>query len=99
MFLKEKRFIFFKETYDSASVMVMKEIDMKAAVEIKKYKSGKCLAIYVSSKNRVNKLMLALADAGFIVNYEPRYVSGNYECCFLCGSENIIRICCKLQKK
>ena len=72
---------------------------MKAIVKTKKYKSGKCLAIYVDSKNKVNKLMITLADAGFIVNYEPRYISGNYEGCFLYGSESAIKICCKAQVK
>lgn len=72
---------------------------MKAIVETKKYKSGGCLTIYVDSKNKVNKLMIILADAGFIVNCEPRYVSGNYEGCFLSGSENAIRICCKVKEK
>lgn len=72
---------------------------MKAIVETKKYKSGRCLAIYVGSKNKVNKLMITLADAGFIVNYEPRYTSGNYEGCFLYGSESVIKICCKAQVK
>lgn len=72
---------------------------MKAIVKTEKYKSGKCLAIYVDSKNKVNKLMITLAEAGFIVNYEPRYISGNYEGCFLCNSENAIRICCIVKEK
>lgn len=72
---------------------------MKAIVEMKKYKPGKCLAIYVDGKNKVNKLMITLADAGVIVNYEPRYISGNYEGCFLYGSESAIKICCKAQVK
>lgn len=72
---------------------------MKAIVKTKKYKSGKCLAIYVGSKNKVNKLMITLAEAGFIVNYELRYISGTYEACFLYSSENAIRICCKVKEK
>lgn len=72
---------------------------MKATAEMKKYKSGKCLAIHVDSKNKVNKLMITLADAGFIVNYEPRYISGNYEGCFLYDSESAIKICGKAQVK
>lgn len=47
----------------------------------------------------VNDLMIDLAEAGFIVNYEPHYVSGNYEGCFLYDEKNAIKICCKPQKK
>lgn len=72
---------------------------MKAIVKTKNYKSGKCLAICVDSKNKVNKLMITLAEAGFTVNYEPRYISGNYEACFLCSSGNAITIFCKVKEK
>ncbi len=39
--------------------------------------------------------MLTLIETGFIVNYEPRYTSENYEGCFLCGDENAIKVCYK----
>ena len=59
------------------------------------YKSGKCLSIYVDDKPDVNELVITLIEAGFIVNYEPRYTSEYYEGCFLYGDENAIKICCK----
>ncbi len=68
---------------------------MEAIIKTEKYKSGKCLAIYVDSKDKVNELMLTLIETGFIVNYEPRYTSENYEGCFLCGDENAIKVCYK----
>lgn len=71
---------------------------MNAIIKTKNYKSGKCLSIYVDSKKEVNELMITLIDAGFIVNYEPRYTSGNYEGCFLYDDKNAIKICCKEQK-
>ena len=48
---------------------------MNATITTQPYKSGKSLTIYVDSKNMVNELMITLIDAGFIVNYEPRYIS------------------------
>lgn len=42
-----------------------------ATITTQPYKSGKSLTIYVDNKNMVNELMIALMDAGFIVNYEP----------------------------
>lgn len=68
---------------------------MEAIVKMENYKAGKCLALYVDDRNSVNELMIALADARFIVNYEPRYQSENYEGCFLCGEESVIRVCCR----
>lgn len=68
---------------------------MEAIVKMENYNSGKCLALYVDDKDSVNELMLALTDAGFIVNYEPRYLSENYEGCFLCGEESVIKVCCR----
>ena len=53
-------------------------------VKIENSVSGKSLSIYVDSTNKVNELMLDLIEAGFTVNYEPRYISGNYEGCFQC---------------
>ena len=47
----------------------------------------------------VNELMIALMDAGFIVNYEPCYISENYEGCFLYDDKNVITICCKSQER
>lgn len=72
---------------------------MQAIIKTQPYKSGKCLTIYVDEKNMVNDLMIDLAEAGLIVNYEPHYVSGNYEGCFLYDEKNAIKICCKPQKK
>ena len=40
-----------------------------------------------------------LMEAVFTVNYEPRYISGNYEGCFLCEDGNVIKICCRKQKE
>ena len=48
-----------------------------AKITTQPYKSGKSLTIYVDNKNMVNELMIALMDAGFIVNYEPCYISEN----------------------
>ena len=42
-----------------------------AKITTQPYKSWKSLTIYVDNKNMVNELMIALMDAGFIVNYEP----------------------------
>lgn len=72
---------------------------MNAIIKMEKYRSGECLAIYVDHKNDVNELMINLTDAGFIVNYEPRYISENYEGCFLCGEENVIKVCCREHEK
>ena len=66
---------------------------------MEKYRSGECLSIYVDTKNDVNELMITLTDAGFIVNYEPRYISENYEGCFLCGGQNVIKVCCREYEK
>lgn len=44
-------------------------------------------------------MMLSLIESGFTVNYEPRYISGNYEGCILCGDSNKIKICCKQRTK
>lgn len=52
---------------------------MKIMVKIENSISGKSLSLYVDSKSKVNKLMINLIEAGFTVNYEPRYISGNYE--------------------
>ena len=68
---------------------------MNAVIKIETYKSGKCLSIYVDDKPDVNELVITLIEAGFIVNYEPRYTSEYYEGCFLYGDENAIKICCK----
>ena len=48
-------------------------------VKIENSISGKSLSLYVDNKSKVNKLMINLIEAGFTVNYEPRYISGNYE--------------------
>ena len=61
--------------------------------------SGKSLSMYVDSTSKVNELMLDLIEAGFTVDYEPRYISGNYEGCFLCEDGNVIKICFREQKK
>ena len=55
---------------------------MKVMVKIENSISGKSLSLYVGNKRKVNKLMINLIEAGFTVNYEPRYISGNYEGCF-----------------
>ena len=68
---------------------------MNAVIKIETYKSGKYLSIYVDDKPDVNELVITLIEAGFIVNYEPRYTSEYYEGCFLYGDENAIKICCK----
>ncbi len=52
---------------------------MNAVIKIETYKSGKCLSIYVDDKPDVNELVITLIEAGFIVNYEPRYTSEYYE--------------------
>ena len=52
---------------------------MKIMVKIENSISGKSLSLYVGNKRKVNKLMINLIEAGFTVNYEPRYISGNYE--------------------
>ena len=67
---------------------------MNAVIKIETYKSGKCLSIYVEDKPDLNELVITLIEAGFIVNYEPRYTSEYYEGCFLYGDENAIKICC-----
>ena len=72
---------------------------MKIMVKIENFISGKSLSLYVDSKSKVNKLMINLIEAGFTVNYEPRYISGNYEGCFLCEDGNVIKICCRKQKE
>ena len=64
-------------------------------VKIENSISGKSLSLYVDNKSKVNKLMINLIEAGFTVNYEPRYISGNYEGCFLCEDGNVIKICCR----
>ena len=56
---------------------------MNAVIKIETYKPD------------VNELVITLIEAGFIVNYEPRYTSEYYEGCFLYGDENAIKICCK----
>ena len=66
---------------------------MKIMVKIENSISGKSLSLYVGNKRKVNKLMINLIEAGFTVNYEPRYISGNYEGCFLCEDGNVIKIC------
>lgn len=58
---------------------------MKANIVIENYKSGKALSMYMDDKTNVNELMLIMIEAGFLVNYEPRYTIRNYEGCFLCG--------------
>ena len=55
---------------------------MKTMVKIENSVSGKSLSMYVDSTSKVNELMLDLIEAGFTVDYEPRYISGNYEGCF-----------------
>ena len=72
---------------------------MKTIVKIESAISGKNLSMYIDSMSKVNKLMLDLIEAGFTVNYEPRYISGNYEGSFLCEDGNVIKICCKKQKR
>ena len=72
---------------------------MKTMVKIENSISGKSLFMYVDSINKVNELMLNLMEAGFTVNYEPRYISGNYEGSFLCEDGNVIKICCKKVKE
>ena len=72
---------------------------MKVMVKIENSISGKSLSLYVGNKRKVNKLMINLIEAGFAVNYEPRYISGNYEGCFLCEAGNVIKICCRKQKE
>ena len=47
----------------------------------------------------VNELMITLIDAGFIVNYEPRYISDRYEGCFLYDDKNVIKICYKSKER
>ena len=68
-------------------------------VKIENSISGKSLSLYVDNKSKVNKLMINLIEAGFTVNYEPRYISGNYEGCFLGEDGNVIKICCRKQKE
>ena len=68
-------------------------------VKIENSISGKSLSLYVDNKRKVNKLMINLIEAGFTVNYEPRYISGNYEGCFLGEDGNVIKICCREQKE
>ena len=70
-----------------------------ATITTQPYKSGKSLTIYVDNKNMVNELMIALMDAGFFVNYEPCYISENYEGCFLYDDKNVITICYKSQER
>jgi len=72
---------------------------MKIMVKIENSISGKSLSLYVDNKNKVNELMINLIEAGFTVNYEPRYISGNYEGCFLYEDGNVIKICCRKQKE
>ena len=72
---------------------------MNATITTQPYKSGKSLTIYVDSKNMVNELMITLMDAGFIVNYEPCYISESYEGCFLYDDKNAIKICYKSQER
>lgn len=72
---------------------------MNATITTQLYKSGKSLTIYVDSKTMVNELMITLIDAGFIVNYEPRYISDRYEGCFLYDDKNVIKICYKSQER
>ena len=72
---------------------------MKIMVKIENSISGKSLSLYVDNKRKVNKLMINLIEAGFTVNYEPRYISGNYEGCFLGEDGNVIKICCRKQKE
>lgn len=69
---------------------------MNANVKIENSQYGKTLSIYVDSKNKVNQLMIKLADAGFVVDYEPRYEMQNYEGCFLYEDVNSIKVCYKL---
>ena len=72
---------------------------MKIMVKIENSISGKSLSLYVDNKSEVNKLMINLIEAGYTVNYESRYISGNYEGCFLCENGNVIKICCRKQKE
>lgn len=51
--------------------------------------------MYVKDRKKVNELMLVLIEAGFFVNYEPCYKDAIYEGCFLCGDENVIKVCYK----
>ena len=72
---------------------------MRTMVKIENSVSGKSLSMYVDSTSKVNELMLDLIEAGFTVDYEPRYISGNYEGCFLCEDGNVIKICFRKQKE
>ena len=72
---------------------------MNATITTQPHKSGKSLTIYVDSKNMVNELMMTLMDAGFVVNYEPCYISECYEGCFLYDDKNVIKICYKSQER
>lgn len=70
-------------------------MNINATIVIESHKAKKSLSMYVKDKTEVNELMLSLMDAGFSVNYEPCYNDANYEGCFLCEDENVIKICCK----
>lgn len=58
---------------------------MKAVIKKQQSRLENSLVIYVNNKKQVNRMMLSLIESGFTVNYEPRYISGNYEGCILCG--------------
>lgn len=68
---------------------------MKAKIVIESHKTGKSLSMYVKDRKKVNELMLVLIEAGFFVNYEPCYKDAIYEGCFICGDENVIKVCYK----
>ena len=72
---------------------------MKAVIKKQQSRLENSLVIYVNNKKQVNRMMLSLIESGFTVNYEPRYISGNYEGCILCGDSNKIKICCKQRTK
>ena len=72
---------------------------MKAVIKKQQSRLENSLVIYVNKRKQVNRMMLSLIESGFTVNYEPRYISGNYEGCILCGDSNKIKICCKHRTK
>ena len=64
---------------------------MKAVIKKQQSRLENSLVIYVNNKKQVNRMMLSLIESGFTVNYEPRYISGNYEGCILCGDSNKLK--------
>lgn len=60
---------------------------MKSYVQIETHNLKPVLAIYMDSIADVNSLTLSMMEAGFLINYEPKYVAQEYEGCFLCGEE------------